>query len=435
MIQKYYRYGIAAEKTLLVDNDDTYHGLVFPAHLAVDQEASLPVFVKKADKPYFVDPMTYVFGFDTSMVATSTGDELRRSWEKMFERHQHAFPATIAQEEFLHGSRLRPSDFRAQEGWDEESLAAFANASLEIQRGLTTEDPALDRYQELAEAEGQTLSISNLTRQPEFLVAPYFFWRSRQDPWYDVAIKLAETTASLEEDENVAAVLAMDRAVLQGEDDFGELASDFGDVDGFLVWVDGFSGYTASSEELRQYRDLTDSLSSGGKFVISLYGSFLCGILSKFGMTGYSSGICYGQRKAKDTSGGGVIPSRYFDPMSYTKLTKPDFEAFLSQLGPRCDCEVCEMARDSSDSRGYFGFMETFFTPSGEADESLLKTHYMKSLHGELRQAAEMDPGGLEETLEAKQQELEEEHRIFFTQEAQHLERWTDLLEGRDVDS
>ncbi len=60
----FYRLGPTKEKELFKRHRDTYDGVVIPAHIASYYCAFCSEFVGSLGKPYFIDPMTYIFAND-----------------------------------------------------------------------------------------------------------------------------------------------------------------------------------------------------------------------------------------------------------------------------------------------------------------------------------------------------------------------------------
>ena len=57
----FYRLGPTNEKELFKRRQDSYDGVVIPAHIASYYAAFCAEFIGGLRKPYFIDPMTYIF--------------------------------------------------------------------------------------------------------------------------------------------------------------------------------------------------------------------------------------------------------------------------------------------------------------------------------------------------------------------------------------
>src|SRR6266498_3169943 len=60
----FYRLGPTNEKGLFKRRRDTYDGVVVPAHIASYYVAFCSEFIGALGKPYFIDPVTYIFSQD-----------------------------------------------------------------------------------------------------------------------------------------------------------------------------------------------------------------------------------------------------------------------------------------------------------------------------------------------------------------------------------
>ena len=63
-IENYYRIGPMSEKKILMGNKERFHGVVISAHIAAHYYDSLKKYLFSLGKPFFIDPMTYVFTRD-----------------------------------------------------------------------------------------------------------------------------------------------------------------------------------------------------------------------------------------------------------------------------------------------------------------------------------------------------------------------------------
>ena len=64
----FYRLGPTKEKELFKRHRATYDGVVVPAHIASYYAAFCAEFIGALQKPYLIDPMTYLFAGDPALL-------------------------------------------------------------------------------------------------------------------------------------------------------------------------------------------------------------------------------------------------------------------------------------------------------------------------------------------------------------------------------
>jgi hypothetical protein len=193
---------------------------------------------------------------------------------------------------------------------------------------------------------------------PSFLVAPYFYAVNCNSPWYEISLKCAEEARKLKGDEQLYPVICTSQEILWDETQISRIVSDYEGFDGYLIWINDLDEEHVSP--VSGLKTFVSKLAAYGKPVYSLYGGFLCDLLMKFGLGGYSSGICYGEKRSVDTIGGGA-GNRYYVPTVHVKISEDLANAFFSESNRNrnlmCRCPTCQRIRNSlppsADSRTY----------------------------------------------------------------------------------
>ena len=121
----FYRLGPTKEKELFKRGHDTYDGIVIPAHIASYYSAFCSEFIGSLRKPYFIDPMTYIFANDPSMLKRFIKDkktkrtlrnrfgqkqkgDIKRSFLKLVEKEYGG----LIKKAVLNDCSIKPEDFK-----------------------------------------------------------------------------------------------------------------------------------------------------------------------------------------------------------------------------------------------------------------------------------------------------------------------------------
>lgn len=441
-MQKFYRYGIAADKKVFEASPSFVDGLVIPGHLAVDQP-SLGAFIRKLKKPYVVDPMTFAFALDEAELLNEQGDDLKRSYRKLVKAI--VWPAKT---DFARGARVRPQLFPGTGAARRDAIDAFVKSVLAVQDRSATDQQDLDDLNKLAKMmkkTGKPLAIDPdemaSRRPPAFKIAPYFFFDAQADPWFKLNREFLESAKRLEPDGQVYAVVAIGAQVL-GSSGFEWIREEYKAADGYVVWVDGFWEYTQSADALVKLRALYNTLNAGGKPVFSLYGSIFQSFLAEDGLVAFSSGLGYGDSKSRVSATGGLPAPRYFTPRLFQNLVREDLLPYLQSMQDvACVCDICSGLKKNLDLK-LAGWPEKFLTPtffprpgppgsptfaSGEQQQAL-RTHFIQCMGNEMQRLSSLEGNELARELVAQHQRIDQRNRVFARHYAGHLLRWAQAL-------
>jgi len=201
---------------------------------------------------------------------------------------------------------------------------------------------------------------------PAAVFAPYFYvepFEGRE--WLDLNIRLMNAAAGLKLPVPVHGVLCVDQSILEEKDAMDWIAQELPKtgIAGIWLWIsrltedeligDGHPDVksTHSYARLSALRSLTERLSDN-LAVYNMHGGFFSLALSKYGMSGISHGVGYGEQKDVVPVIGQAIPVvRYYLPELHRRLGVPDIERcfpslriddpddFYEQI---CDCTICK---------------------------------------------------------------------------------------------
>jgi len=318
---------MAGEKAVLSSEAlrDSYHGICFSANVARFGRNWVSQFINILDKPFFIDPMTYVIQFDIKKI--SKEGELKKSYVKLFEEYGEPFNSNIR-------SRNHLSIF----DFDDDVLESFVTNVLDFQRNVA--EPKSDSKKSLleyAEELGDKTSIQN----PEFLVAPYFWFESTNSEWYKLNSKVMGLAKKCSGDIPIYGVICTDMKTIQNSEEVSKLVSDFSEMDGVLVWISDLNEYKMNVDGLMSYLNFLHLFNKNN--TILMYGSYFSIIASKFGLDGISPGIGISEFKSvQNQPTGGIFSNKYYIPQAKTMAVVADAITFYADNpGIICACSIC----------------------------------------------------------------------------------------------
>lgn len=416
----FYRLGPTKEKELFKRRRDAYDGVIVPAHIASYYSAFCAEFMGSLQKPYLIDPMTYLFAGDTALLKRFVKDrktgrtirdtagrkkkgDLKRSFSKLVEQHYGGLIETVVGED----RPLIPQDFSEDSAADE-----LVGRVVDFQTKLLSELPEKYRkYEKYARKQGKP--VAGGANPPMCIVPPYFsLGGSDVSAWLEVNVDLLLRTKA-------KTTLPVFPVILAGPQSLSLNAALFiskyaeAKPDGYLLWVDGFSSDQDVSA-LTAVFGFVERLAKTGKPIILLYGDAFSLVLHFAGLRGFGCGICYAERKlsTQDVDVEGMIPPRYYVSLLKKKIqiaTEARRIDFSQYPDLRCNCEICSRRPDP-----------------GTLDDTESREHFM------LARKAEIDAlrGGT--TRDAFSAALEGAYRKYQTDPllspVQHLRNWASVL-------
>lgn len=245
--------------------------------------------------------------------------------------------------------QLIPKDFIDRRGWNKSLIELIASKTISFQRELlelrTPSQQSILKYARILEEES-ALKKEEEINKPMFLVAPYFYFISTNDPWYNISIEISKAAIKLKNDDLLYATICTSKDTLLNRDDFEKIIDDYKDFDGYLVWFSNFRDDSDGKEYLSGLKEFIIKLSEMKKPIYLLYGGYFSLLLSKLSryLQGYSRNICYGESRDVDAEmpTGGGAPRRYYMTLAHVKLPEMVARTFFSDH-PKllCNCRIC----------------------------------------------------------------------------------------------
>jgi hypothetical protein len=355
------RLGTHAEKEYVEKVAQFLDGIIFGANLLESTPgatASLVVALSgaKSKLPYYIDPMTYAYG---TYVDASTG-ELREDldWIKSDQKVKGEKKKT---ERLFKRSYQRLCD----------EFGSVFSTSIDTSRALVPAqfsgafdvaplvgsvlDYQLTRIKREFEADPEFRNYADQVPSPTALIAPYFYCEpSNANEWLSVNLRLASAASQHGASVPIHAIVCAHVDHLVDAAFMERLVKEVPKtgVAGVWLWFSRFAEDDTSLPHLSSFRRLVHGLSKVGLKVFNLHGGFFSLALSKFGLTGVSHGIGYGEQKDVVPVIGQSIPTvRYYLPALHKRLGVPDIERAFDRMGVKtvadfhakvCDCPVCK---------------------------------------------------------------------------------------------
>ncbi len=347
------RFGMHRDTQLIHEQKHNIDGLVVPAHILVYQAGVTSVFVASMyDKPYVLDPMTFVFQNKKGNLFNS-GGRLRASINRLCEE---CFPELADLIE-----SLGPVETLAPEAVAD--VPSLCKGFVEFQLTAVARSFASSKASKYLSRYSTTAATA-----PRCVLPPYFRFAAVRDAWYAVSLQCAQAAQSLFPDQAVAPVVCCPVSAL-GTPAIELLAEDYASFPRVFIWLDNLNEATASSTDIGQCRQLVGSLSDAGPVPEALYGGYMLMLTGHDGLDALSHGIIYTQHKSYSlTPGTGGAPERYYIPKLHQFRSLSQTDLILHQHPELiCDCSTCSrVLGDSPDNIVYY-----------LDNPEMLRTHFM----------------------------------------------------------
>lgn len=383
-----YRFGIFPQKNLFYNHRDLYDEIMVNAYMFELYEDATTLFLLDIDKPYVIDPATFIFNMLPSNLKDKQGKP-KKHYEKLGQKFGPPVDSIAGKR------RINPVDF---DSLSDQKIGEFCERFLSYQSTrlaskISKVKKYVDRYRKLRNQgkitkrdskflekfEGivEELELEDI-KKPERLIPPYFLAEYPGDRHYDLSLKLSRKCAEYKKDMKLFPVIFLSKEFLAYGGSIQKVVDDYDwdEFDGYYIWINDFSENFVSVDDLRNLRILVRSLSERtSKPIINFYSAYFSIMLHHFGMTGAVSGICHSSSK-NIFEPTGKPPDRYYLNYAYYKAILEDAERihrFYTDL--TCDCPACregiERARQLlAKSRRLFGAPERIFISSGMNAES-----------------------------------------------------------------
>jgi hypothetical protein len=402
---KFYLWYVATEKRYFESMPDCYDGFVINAHILEHNASAFSALSTKLGKPFFTIPDTHAFQLAPPYVFFDEKGRIRSSWEKLAKNYGPLIKIILTQQR-----NLDITDFLSPTGsWEQALYDLVANVMTFQKRRVPAAVKGLARFFDIPVEEPKIAT---------YLVAPYFYFTSVNDPWYKISLEMTRESLKYKGDHKLFAVLCMSRSILLSDEAMSTILDDYSKLklDGFLLWICNFREDHEPTPLLLGFRRLVSLLKSLNKKIVNLHGGFYSLVLHHFGLDGFAAGVCY-KESADPTEfptggpAGGPVPKYYIQGIK-VKMDKIEAALAISDLSSlRCSCDIC---REQTD------YMLDIATPDTVSRE-LMRRHFLMVRKQEKENIAKS-------SLKHVIRELKDAYNTFESRAdivpIEHLKRW-----------
>jgi hypothetical protein len=408
MSNLFYRLGTASEGKLFEEMRNYYYGIVINANIAAIYPNWIFSFIQKINKPFFIDPVTYVLTLD--LESMKKNGVTKKSFEKLIKVYGSEISRIILEEK----RPLLPTDFIDRGKWNRNFIEDFIRNVFSFQKRVGSISQTLV---EILELTGKIVEPQINT--PLFLISPYFYFESVTDPWYSISLYIAQKSRDFEKNHRIYPVICASKEVITDQNNIEKISLDYKGFDGYVLWISNLNEEKDEEKYLEGLGNLVKSLSTAKKPVINLYGEFFSLLLSKKYGIDYVRNICYGESKDAETPPAkGFLPKdRYYMTFIHSKIPEGKARAFFS-FNPDllCKCDACSKIRYKN--------TEDFFNKLTTLDFS---RHFVITHYSEVKKSLkELQEELIENEKLCKKMKVQLEHLGI---SYRHLEKWISILE------
>jgi hypothetical protein len=301
---------------------------------------------------YLLDPMTYAYGCYIDPQSKVYRDDMdwiksdqkgrngkiirtfKRSYRSLADQLGGIFSSALSS-----NSAIKPSTFSSAKVYQDTCRSVV--------------DYQLERVSAEYKKDAEYAAFAAEIPKPNVVFAPYFYIDpKRADEWVEVMLELARTTIALQPGCPVHVVVCIDESFLSNQQFFDYLTAELPKthVHGVWIWLSRLHEESAGKDKLRVYRTCIEHLSKHMQ-VFALHGGYFSLIMSKFGMSGVSHGVGYGEQKDVVPVIGQSTPTvRYYLKPIHRRLGVAQIERCFDALKITtvaefhkqvCDCVVC----------------------------------------------------------------------------------------------
>jgi len=332
------RLGIFKDKDAFSSYAGKLDFVVLPAHIVALAPSGVSGFLAGPVKgvPFWVDPFTAVFSLPwESLLADrkTPAKGPRRSLLKLAKAYGEPFVSCLDRQEALDLNTVIR---------DAEAIGA---AAVTFQLNALKTD---------LEEDAAFFGLDAAGMQPSILISPYF--RIAPDNpglGINANLRLYEAAAKRAAGHPLMPIVVLDPTMLEDRSVVDTIAGSFRSCSASLygVWVEDLDEDECASFTLANLLRLVELLSADGARVFNLHGGYFSGVLSNWGLRGFSHGPGYGESKGVDPPMGGFPTAKFYVPALHKRVVSGEVQGILAKgIGglrsvlDLCDCPVCRRA-------------------------------------------------------------------------------------------
>ncbi|MCK5172030.1 MAG: hypothetical protein KAR47_01480 [Planctomycetes bacterium] len=336
------RMGSHAEKEYILKLSKQFDGIIVGANIVeATAGATASLLGQKLKIPYYIDPMTYVFGCDLEGIMS---ERKIKGKKKPVKDYKRAYKRLAPELGDIFSNTLEKHRPISPENFTATALKQVCQKVIDYQlKRLHREFEKDDEYKEYADS----------IPRPAGVFSPYFFINS--DDWFRLFLNLSKTSAAIKPGPPVYSVLCADYKMLIDKSFIDRAVAGIPKtgVKGVWLWFSNFDEWVVQEKYLGAFKSLVEQLSENGLEVYNRHGGYFSLALNKVGMSGISHGVGYGEKKdvlqIKGPPNAPVV--RYYLPDIYRRLGMLEIERCFNDLNITtptdfyekiCDCVICK---------------------------------------------------------------------------------------------
>ena len=371
--------------------------IVMPSHILETFNKTMVSFLAKSNRKYIVDPMTHVFS-----------DPRRVEGKQWFSKLSAKYGIPMVRDS--NDRKLSP-DALVGDDCPSNRLEKFVENVMNYQRRTI-----LKTVQDISEFMDFESDVARPpTRQPRWIIPPYFFIKSSKSEWMGVNTEAARLAVAhkLGKEKVFAAIMLDSACMMDGEvvDSIVD-AYDIDGLDGYMLWPVQLDENSATKPELSGFLRFVCKLSGCGRPIYNMYGGLLSFMMLKHGMAGVSHSIGYGEYRIPFVEGGKMSSVRFYQPCLHSQVPlarKKEIERVLDL--ERCACKHCASIDDS------------------EYDMALAGKHFLEIRESEVREISD-DPDAFLKKLAAEHNAAcEKDQKGYYAKFYNRLGVWKSVMD------
>jgi hypothetical protein len=426
------RMGSHAEKEYILKLGKKFDGIIIGANVVeATAGATASLLGQKLKLPYYIDPMTYVFGCDLEGIRS---DQKRK--KKIIRDYKRSYKSLASELGKLFSNALETKKRIYPENIPSSMVKTICDDVVNYQLNRIRQEFLKDEeYKNYAD------SIPNIAG----VFSPYFYIPSNSEIDWKVFIALSSTTAKIINEIPVYSVLCADSELLTDGAFINKAIKEIPltGVDGVWLWFSKFDEWDIREKYLKGFKDLVKGLSQKGLEVYNRHGGYFSLILNKIGMTGISHGIGYGEKKdVQQIEGPPNAPVvHYYLPDIHKRFGVLDIERCFDEMkiispkdfyGHMCDCVICKgVIKDNIEEFKKFG-EDRYATPESKrkfqtpAAAKRCRFHFLINRVREKEFISSKDLKTIVKQINDTQEKWKEQ--VIIARYSTHLARWEKAL-------
>jgi hypothetical protein len=342
------RMGSHAEKEYILKLNKKFDGIIIGANVVeATAGATASLLGQKLKLPYYIDPMTYVFGCNLDGIRS----EQKRN-KKIVLDYKRSYKSLAQELGSLFVSVLERGVSISLQDISQSNMETICKDVIKYQ---------LSRIRQEFMKDEAYKSYANLIPDVAGVFAPYFYISSDSSKDWNAFVAFSKLSVDIKPSVSVYSVLCTDIKFLVNDNLIEKAIKEIPEtgIKGVWLWFSKFDEWDINEDYLKGLKKLVEGLSRNGLEIYNRHGGYFSLILNKVGMTGISHGVGYGEKKdVLQIEGPPNAPVvNYYLQDIHKRCGVPDIEYCFNAMNVKspldfyekiCDCVICKGVVESS---------------------------------------------------------------------------------------